>query len=613
MMKTDVRPIELLAPARDAEIAIEAIAHGADAVYMGPSSHGARALAGNSTSDMARVARFAHQFGVRLYATVNTLVYDHELKQVERLIRDLYGAGVDAIIVQDLGILRMDLPPIALHASTQCDVRTPEKAQFLASLGFSRIVLPRELTLSEIEAMRAAVPSMPLEGFVHGALCVSYSGRCQVSQCLKGRSANRGECAQMCRLAYDLEDAEGRKLVKNKHLLSLRDLNASDYLMGMMEAGISSLKIEGRLKDMAYVKNVVAYYRQRLDSVMAGRGGQYCRSSWGESAFTFTPDVSKSFNRSFTTYFLDGHVKRDGHKMASIDTPKSLGEPLGTVLEVKGKAVRLDTQAQVANGDGLSYFDLNGAYTGFRVNRVQGRWLMLKDAMPIPRGARVCRTHDKAFGDLLAKPSADRRVSVDARLWTAGSLLCLQLQDERGNRVTHSIDVQPLDEAQSPQDEQQKSALAKLGNTIYQLTHAEVTGSKFIPNSALTRLRRETIERLDRAQLITFQRETRRQEDLSSQCPVSELTCADNVANRLAEQLYRDHGVCRIEPALEVRQPARDVPVMHTRYCLRRELACCKKDPQARSFPDPLYLSSNGVRLRVECDCRNCEMKLYVS
>lgn len=611
-MRTKLREIELLAPARNADIAIEAINHGADAVYMGPSSFGARSSAGNATSDIARVADFAHQYGARVYATVNTIIYDDELARVERLIIDLYKAGVDALIVQDMGILRLDLPPIALHASTQCDLRTPEKARFLESLGFSQLVMARELTLHEIEAIHNVV-DVPLEAFVHGALCVCYSGRCQVSQCLKGRSANRGECAQMCRLAYDLEDAQGNKLVENKHLLSLKDFMAQPLLAHMLESGVSSFKIEGRLKDMAYVKNVVAYYRQELDKVIAAHLELYRRSSWGMTQYAFTPDVSRSFNRSFTTYFLQGSRPSNGHSMASIDTPKSLGQPLGKITSVHGRQMRIDTQVSLHNGDGISFFDNKGNYCGLRINRVQGQDLFLKDSAAIPRMAMAYRTSDKALDDTLSKPSAVRRIDVEARLWWAHGRLCLALADERGNRVVHSVAMERAEPAKTSQEPRQRDVLAKLGNTIYKLSRAQVMGDVFIPSSLLAQLRRETFALLDRAQRVTLRRPVRRSEDRVSQCYTTTLSCADNVANELAAQLYRDHGVKEIEPAIELKMPNREVPVMHTRYCLRRELGACRREPAARRLPDPLFLRSGNTLLRVECDCKACEMHIFIS
>ncbi len=602
--------IELLAPARDADIAIAAIDHGADAVYMGASHHGARADATNSLDDVRRACDYAHQFEARIYATVNTLIYDDELMEVERLVHDLYRIGVDALIVQDLGLLRLDLPPIALHASTQCDLRTPEKARFLEALGFSQLVMARELTLDEISEIRKAT-TVPLEAFVHGALCVSYSGRCAISQVLKGRSANRGECAQMCRLPYDLVDGQGRVLVAGKHLLSLRDMARHDRLEQMMAAGVSSFKIEGRLKDAGYVKNVVAYYRRAIDKVIARHPEQYCRASFGSVELNFEPALEKSFNRGFTHYFLDERHPKDGVSIASIDTPKSQGERLGRVTRCNGNTLSIDTHARLANGDGLSYVNAQGEFTGVRVNRAVGNGtVLLREPTAIPRGTLIYRTADKAFNDLLAKASATRYISVDATLRYTDGVLSLTLADERGNRVTHTMpcDLQP---AAKPQGERQKAELGKLGGTIYRLREALVPGDIFIPASMLAQLRREAVEMLDRAHRITRTIDKRRAEDRTVACPVTALTAADNVANRLAEALYRDHGVIEVVPALETGAPVTSsTPLMHTRYCIRRQLGACLKGRNATALPRDLYLKTGTTLIKVNCDCKACEMLL---
>ena len=602
--------IELLAPARDAEIAIAAIDHGADAVYMGASHHGARADATNSIDDVRRACDHAHRFGAKIYATVNTLVYDDELAEVEHLIHELYRSGVDAIIVQDLGLLRLDLPPIVLHASTQCDLRTPEKARFLEALGFSQLVMARELTIDEIAAIRK-VTTVPLEAFVHGALCVSYSGRCAISQVLKGRSANRGECAQLCRLPYDLVDGQGHVLVEGKHLLSLRDMAQHDRLEQMMAAGVSSFKIEGRLKDMAYVKNVVAHYRRAIDKVIERHPDSYRRTSIGTVELAFSPDIKKSFNRGFTHYFLDERRPTDGSAMASIDTPKSQGEYLGRALRCSGNRLTIETRAVLANGDGLSYTDCQGQFSGARVNRaLDNGTVLLRERADIPRGTRIYRTADKAFNDLLAKSSATRAIAVDTELRYTDDMLILTLDDERGNRVTHSADCE-LQAAAKPQSERQLAELGKMGGTIYRLREAQVPGDIFIPASLLARLRRETVELLDRAQAITRPVEKRRPEDKSAPSPTAELTPADNVANRCAEQLYRDHGVERITSALEVGTPiSSSTPLMHTRYCLRRQLGACLKGKNADRLSSDLYLKTGTTLLKVICDCKTCEMTL---
>ena len=603
--------IELLAPARDADIAIAAIDHGADAVYMGAAHHGARADATNTLDDVRRACDYAHQFGARIYATVNTLIYNNELKEVERLVHDLYRIGVDALIVQDLGMLRLDLPPIALHASTQCDLRTPEKARFLEALGFSQLVMARELTLDEITAIRK-VTTVPLEAFVHGALCVSYSGRCAISQVLKGRSANRGECAQLCRLPYDLVDGQGRAIVEGKHLLSLRDMARHDRLEQMMAAGVSSFKIEGRLKDMSYVKNVVAFYRRAIDKVIDRYPDRYRRSSSGSVELTFEPALDKSFNRGFTHYFLDERRPKDGTAIASIDTPKSQGEFLGRVLRCNGNSLTIDTRATLANGDGLSYYDVQGQFTGARVNRVLDRGtVLLRERAAIPRGTLIYRTADKAFNDLLAKPSATRTIAVNADMRYTGNMLVLTLDDERGNHVTHTVDCD-LQPAAKPQGERQRAELAKLGGTIYRLNEAQVPSDIFIPASLLARLRRETVELLDRAHGITRTVEKRRPEDKSFPCPVKKLAPADNVANCLADRLYRDHGVTDIIPAIETLTFASPNLLMHTRYCIRRQLGACLKGKNANRLPRELYLKTGDTILKVTCDCKACEMRIII-
>jgi hypothetical protein len=611
-MKKNIRKVELLAPARDASIAIEAINHGADAVYMGPPNFGARAMAGNSVADIAQVTSYAHQFNAKVYATVNTILYDSELKAVEKLICHLYDAGVDALIVQDMGILRLDIPPIDLHASTQCDLRSPEKAKFLASLGFSQLVLARELTLGEIKDIHHAVPQASLEAFVHGALCVSYSGRCQVSEVLKGRSANRGACAQVCRLKYNLEDESGNTLLENRHLLSLRDFNASSEIEAMLEAGVSSFKIEGRLKDASYVKNIVAHYRKRLDAMIQAHPNLYCRASSGSSSYEFEPNVSKSFNRSFTHYFLSARAPHNGFSMAATSTPKSMGEEIGIVLSGHGDTLNIESKQPLNNGDGLSYFDANGNYAGFRINRVEGHRVLLKEAVKVPAGATLYRTFDKGFEDVLSRSATVRKIDVDARLRYVGDCLLLSLKDERGNEVTHSSEAL-IEPAKNNQEARQLDALSKLGTTIYRLRSAQLLGHFFIPASVLTQLRREAIEWLDRAQRVTFKRALRHPEDKTALCFTRHLTYADNVANHLAQELYLDHGVQSIDKAIECERPQGDVPVMHTRYCLRRELGACRLDKTAKQLPSPLFLRSGAVRLRVECDCKACEMKIYVA
>lgn len=585
-----VRTLELLAPAGNSDIAMEAILHGADAVYMGASSHGARRNAANSISDIRRVVEFAHIFRARVYVTVNTIIYEKELLQVERLISDLYDAGVDAIIVQDMGILRMDIPPIELHASTQCDIRTPEKARFLQDVGFSQLVLPRELTLEEIRKMSEVV-TVPLESFVHGALCVSYSGRCHASFATCGRSANRGECAQLCRMPYTLADSKGKVICRDKHLLSLRDLNTIDILPRMIEAGISSFKIEGRLKDAAYVKNTVAAYRQALDAFISKHPDGYRRSSFGASETSFTPVLAKSFNRGFTHYFVDN---RRPKRLTSPDTPKSLGEVIQDL-------------SQLNNGDGISFFDAKGQYTGAMVNGVKGGRIMTSRPVDIPKGAEIHRTSDRVWDREMQRETARRKIALSFTLDDAG----LTASDERGCLVRLPLEC-TRDVARRKID--YSPIFSKLGNTPYRLESftSLLEPSTFLPAAQLTELRRKAISALDLANLTTYPYVYRRPEKDDVRYFSDTLDFRDNVANSLAERFYRDHGVKKIERALETRNSHdyKGTRLMTTRHCILRELGMCKKEKGLGTYSEPLTLKSGSDTFDLEFNCRDCEMHL---
>lgn len=605
-MQPKIRSLELLAPAADKEVAREAILHGADAVYMGGPSHGARRKASNSIEDIRATVEYAHQFRARVYVTVNTLVYEKEIPAVEKLVWDLYRAGVDALIVQDMALLRMKLPPIALHASTQCDTRTPEKAAFLEAAGFSQIVLARELSLEEIGKVCRAV-TVPVECFVHGALCVSYSGRCGASQMALGRSANRGECAQMCRLPYTLSNGEGRILERDKYLLSLRDFNASAHLEEMIEAGVSSFKIEGRLKDAAYVKNVTAAYRRAIDKVIAAHPDKYRRSSFGESEINFVPALSKSFNRGFTDYFLQG---RRPVTMASLLTPKSMGEEISNVGELN-------------NGDGISFFNSRGEYEGVGVNRVSNGRIISSRRFTLPKGATIHRTFDRRWQTLMAGDTAARTIFVDISIDENG----VTARDERGVEVRLPLEVEKMEARKRMNPE---TVFAKLGNTVYRLRRFEnsLYPATFIPASRLTSLRRRLIDVLDEANIATYPFDRRRPENLEAKYPDATLDARDNVANSLAERFYSEHGVKRMERALEVERQAKPVEsgkdkengmteVMTTRYCLRRELGVCLRDrsvsPERRKlFCPPLTIATGPHKFRLDFDCARCEMRVSI-
>lgn len=604
------RKIELLAPARDAATAIEAIKHGADAVYMGASSHGARATAGNSLEDIAKVVEFAHQFNSKVYITINTIIYNDEIETVEQLIHNLYRIGVDALIVQDMGILRMNIPPIALHASTQCDTRTVEKAKFLEQVGFSQIVLARELSFKEIAEIHDQV-NAPLEVFVHGALCVSYSGDCQASFVATGRSANRGECSQMCRLPYNLVTEKGKILESNKYLLSLRDFNRSTDIEALLDAGASSFKIEGRLKDTGYVKNTVAAYRKAIDTVIDKYPEKYQRASTGISTITFTPSLSKSFNRGFTRYFSDDLSA--SRSMVSFYTPKSIGEPVARVKCAKpgGSIIVKELSAELHNGDGLAFLDKNKSFMGFRLNRIDKNILFPASKVFIENGTTIYRNKDKQWDDELARDTATRVIDIEMTLRVANNRLILEIADQRGNAISTSAPIEPQ-KAKTPQLDARRRVLEKVGGTIYHITKiTDNVGDIFIPASTLAELRRDTIEKLDMAQRLRYSHDYRLPEDKSATPPMgTTLSYHDNVSNRLAQQFYNEHGVTKINPALEVKQPENELIVMTTRYCLRREMGCCLKSPNAKKLPTPLFIESGSNRFRLDFDCKNCRMKV---
>lgn len=609
MEKPNISKIELLAPAKNAEIAIAAIRYGADAVYIGADAFGARSEAKNSLDNIARVVDYAHQFRVKVYVTINTIIYKEELSKVRQLINSLYNIGVDALIVQDLSLLRMELPPIALHASTQCDIRTPERARFLQDVGFSQLVLPREMTLEEIAQVKS-VTDVPLEAFVHGALCVSYSGDCYASQLTKGRSANRGECAQICRLPYDLYDGNGVKIVENRHLLSLKDLNQSSRLGAMLDAGITSFKIEGRLKDINYVKNVVAAYRQKFDVIISENPERYCRSSCGESVHHFTPSLAKSFNRGFTHYFLED----EGNSIASIFTSKSRGEKVGVVKSVNKDGIIVDATKKLANGDGMMVTDAAGNSTGFRLNRIDGCRIIPASKVNVSPGDIIYRNYDKKFDDILKKDTTERKIAVKIILRKdAASRIVADAEDERGNVVTCALEVE-VRPSEKLQKHVQESTMGKLGTTIYKLTDFESRISeRFAPVSQLSELRRRVVSALECANRVTYPLELRHREDKSVLFPEGKnLSYHENVANPLAEEFYRSHGVERIEKAVEVSAPMNKngMVVMSTRYCLRRELGICLKTPRGRRIPEPLMLKGGGVVFSLDFDCSKCGMKV---
>ena len=601
------RKIELLAPAKNLECGIAAIDHGADAVYIGAPKFGARAAAVNSLEDIAALVEYAHLYNARIYVTVNTILKDEELQETEKMIWALFRAGVDALIVQDMGITGLNLPPIPLHASTQMDNRTVEKVRFLADAGFRQVVLARELSLREISKIHEAYPDVPLEIFVHGALCVSYSGQCYVSQACFGRSANRGECAQFCRLPFSLVDAEGRVIVKDKHLLSLKDLNQSDELEALLDAGASSFKIEGRLKDVSYVKNVTAAYRRKLDAIFARRK-EYARASSGSCRYAFNPQLDKSFSRGFTHYYLHGRTK----DVFSFDTPKSLGEEMGTMKEARGNYLTVAGLKSFNNGDGVCYIDEQGRLQGFRINRVEGNKLYPQKMPRIKHRMVLYRNFDQEFEKILARKSSERRIAVSVRLTDTPFGFALTLTDEDDNSVTLSL-AREKEPARTPQEENLKTQLAKFGNTPFEAVRIDIdfAGNWFLPASVLADFRRQAVEKLISARRINYRRELFVLKPTAHAFPQSTLTYLGNVMNAQAVSFYAGHGVASIAPAFE-RAPAEKAVLMFCKHCLRYSMGWCPVHQRERSpYREPYYLvSTDGKRFRLEFDCKNCQMKV---
>lgn len=601
------RKIELLAPAKNLECGIEAINHGADAVYIGAPKFSARAAAGNTLDDIKSLAEHAHQFGAKVYVALNTILTDSELHDAEKLIWQLYAdAKVDALIIQDMGITMLNLPPVALHASTQMDNRSAEKAKFLENAGFKQIVLPRELTIDEIGEIAAQVKT-PLEVFVHGALCVCYSGQCYLSQALSGRSANKGACAQYCRLPYTLVDADGEEIIQKKHFLSMKDLNLSDNLEELLEAGVSSLKIEGRLKDVSYVKNVVAYYRLKLDAILK-RNPQYIRASSGTSVYTFEPNPEKSFNRGFTKYFL--HERSSN--MWSVDSPKSIGEPIGKITEITTKYIKVNSAVKIHNGDGLCYFNNKKELEGIHVNRVEGDLIFPATIPDVKRGAFVYRNYDHEFEKLLSKKSAERRISATIDLNEIPFGFSLKITDEDDNYAILNFETEKQT-ALKDQTENIRNNLSKTGNTIFKVEQVNINWSDswFVPVSLLSEWRRQLTDKLLSVRKIRYQQEVALHKQTSHAFPVKDITYLGNVMNEKGKQFYMQHQSSVIQPAFE-KQAQKDAPLMFTRHCIKQSLGWCPKEgTEKHPYKEPFFLIYNNTKLRLSFDCRNCEMKVF--
>lgn len=621
--------LELLSPAKDADTGIAAIDHGADAVYIGGPSFGARQAAGNSLDDIARLCDYAHRFDVKIFLTLNTLFTDEELPRARRLAFDAAAAGVDVLIVQDMGLLMGPLPNIELHASTQCDIRTPEKAAFLEKVGFSQMVLARELSLDDIARVRAQLQHARIEYFIHGALCVSYSGQCYISQAMTGRSANRGECAQFCRLPYDVTTLDGQVLAQNAHVLSLKDNNQTANLEALIDAGVSSFKIEGRLKDQTYVKNITAHYRRELDAIMARRP-EFTRSSSGVSSLRFTPDPGKSFNRQSTDYFIHGRLYDQPYELVDVNTPKNAGRPVGTVLSVSPGVitVKLLPEVTLNNGDGLTYVDAKHQLMGLAINRVEAtnrndrvRLLLRRREIPLglKAGDELRRNRDTAFIKALSGETAVRRLPVAMRFRTTPTGIALTISDASASATVER--AMALETASNPERNRETLArnLFKLGDTPLSLSPMDLDIPEeltaFIPASVANDLRREAVEAFLLERLRHRESSTRAPMDDAALYPEKQLGFMANVANDEAKAFYEQHGARITAPAFEI-VPVEHAALMTCRHCIRATLKLCPKMLKAfpelleqydRSLfkPDPLVLTdSAGDRFTAVFHCK---------
>ncbi|HOI29196.1 MAG TPA: U32 family peptidase [Melioribacteraceae bacterium] len=605
--------LELLSPAKDLETGIAAIDCGADAVYIGSPQFGARAAAGNSLEDIRKLVEYAHKYWAKVYVTVNTVIYNDELEEVQRLIRELYEIKVDAVIFQDMALLEMDLPPVQLYASTQTHNYEIERIKFLDRLGIKRIILARELTIEEIKQIKREV-NAELEFFVHGALCVSLSGQCYMSHELTGRSANRGECAQNCRLPYSLVDANGTVMVENKHLLSLRDLNLSEYLNELVDAGITSFKIEGRLKDVGYVKNITAFYRQKIDDIIRNNSN-WIRASSGYSKIPFEPDPERTFNRGYTSYYLND---RTDH-VSSPDTPKSTGKYLGKVTEVNNKGFVIGTTERISNGDGLCFYDIKGELAGMYVNRIEGRTVYTKELIGIRPGMKIYRNYDHSFEKLLSR-ECKRKIRTNIIIDEMEKGLKVTARDEDDISTTEIFDLKK-EIASNPEkaNDAVRKQFAKSGDTIFEIESVNLNFIKplFIQLSSINEMRRRILQRLEFERLEKHKNENGKQntepgtKNSDNKFPQDNLDYKFNVTNKLAEKFYKVHGVLNYEPGFELQNNHTGKTVMTCKYCIKDEMGLCPFDTD-KKVEEPLYLVNESRKYRLHFNCRDCLMEILV-
>jgi 23S rRNA 5-hydroxycytidine C2501 synthase len=607
-----MKNIELLSPARNADIGIAAVNCGADAVYIAAQKFGARKEAGNEFSEIDRLIQYAHLFKVKVYLTLNTILKDEELDEAVSIINKVWNIGIDGLIIQDFGLLECDLPAVPLIASTQTDNRSAEKISFLEKCGFSRVILPRELSLHEISLIRQQT-SIELESFVHGSLCVSYSGQCWASAAITGRSANRGECAQICRPAFDLEDSSGKKIIRNKHLLSLKDLNLHKYLLGMINAGIGSFKIEGRLKDIGYVKNITAFYRQNIDLILES-DHELLRPSSGKSYFDFTPDPYRSFNRGYTSHFIEG---RQGG-LCSFLTQKSLGKQVGKVIASEKGRLKVEIVEKIHNADGLCYFDRKDELQGFQVNSVELNWLLPDEPVAIDPGTILYRNLDQHFQREMENNIIVRKISVEALFTECPEGFRLTVKDENHYIAQKTLTLSK-DRAKKPEQAENllRQQLSKSGDTPFEIKKIEVEWvfPCFLQFSTLNALRRDVLAILQKAREKGYTRHTRRQPQNHPTFNQLHIDYSGNVLNSKSKSFYLKHGVNSVDAAFESCKPNGNPPLMKMRYCIKYEIGICpnkQKQEQVYNYTDPLYLRDSNRRYLLEFDCKVCEMKMFL-
>lgn len=599
--------LELLSPARDLECGIVAIDHGADAVYIGAPMFGARKAAANTLEDIEKLVDYAHQYGVRIFCALNTLLYDNEIEQAVKIAWQLYEIGVDALIIQDMGLLECDMPPIELHASTQMDNRCVEKVKFLQDIGFKQVVLARELTKEQITNISRET-DVRLECFIHGALCVSYSGQCFMSQCLGGRSANRGECGQPCRRAYNLKDKDGNTIERGRHLLSLRDFNLTDHIEDLIDAGASTFKIEGRLKDKNYVANITLHYRRVLDEIIARRP-EYQRSSSGTTKAVFEPSPQKSFNRGFTTYFFNGRQRSISQPL----TPKSFGEQLGKVVKVQRNSFELDSDIQISNGDGLCFINKKEEFEGFNVNRVEGRQIFPRRIGGLTEGVMIYRNADVRFEALLERGATKRVIEINIHFdCSDDGIFAITITDHDG--ITTSLSrALPHETANNINSAESNliRQLSKLGATIYEcynVTIGERAKGLFIISSELNAMRRDATELHTQRRQEHFKAKEYTMPTCSTPYMRNELDMCDNVINEKAKAFYERHGATTKQWGYERHGNYKGAVVMTTRHCIMHERGMCLKENAKYRNLLPLHLVNDREEYELSFNCKACEM-----